>query len=87
NKLPLLTVVLTIVMVSLIGLPPTAGFIGKWKLFLAGFSAYADEGNIVLMATMITMLVTTVVSLFYYLRAPSLMVFANPVIKAPLHPD
>ncbi|MEM1000370.1 MAG: NADH-quinone oxidoreductase subunit N [Bacteroidota bacterium] len=84
NKLPLLTVVLTIVMVSLTGLPPTAGFIGKWKLFLAGFSAYADEGNIVLMATMITMLVTTVVSLFYYLRAPSLMVFANPVIKAPL---
>jgi NADH-quinone oxidoreductase subunit N len=83
TKLPVLAVILTISMISLTGLPPTAGFIGKWELFLAGWSEYLYQGNLPLLVAMITMLLTTVVSLFYYLRAPSLMVFSNPTIKNP----
>lgn len=58
---PLLGVSLTIFLVSLTGLPPTAGFIAKLYLFIA-----LVDANMIVVA--IIALLNTVVSLYYYVR-------------------
>ena len=58
---PLLSWVLTIALFSLAGIPPTAGFFGKFFLLLAG----AGKGNYWLITIAA---LNMVVSLYYYLR-------------------
>lgn len=58
---PFAASMLAIFMISLIGIPPFAGFIGKYYLFLS-----AIEQNMTWLA--IIGVVTSVVSLYYYLR-------------------
>ncbi len=58
---PFLGVSLTIFLISLVGIPPTAGFIGKLYLFIALIDA-----KMVTLA--IIALLNTVVSLYYYVR-------------------
>jgi len=58
---PLLSWVLTIGLFSLAGIPPTAGFFGKFFLLLAG----AGKGNYWLITIAV---LNMVVSLYYYLR-------------------
>jgi NADH-quinone oxidoreductase subunit N len=60
-SLPLLGTALGIFLVSLTGLPPTAGFIGKLYLFIA-----LVDANLITVA--IIALLNTVVSLYYYIR-------------------
>jgi NADH-quinone oxidoreductase subunit N len=60
-SMPLAGVALTIFLISLTGLPPTAGFIGKLYLFMALVNA-----DMILVA--IIALLNTVVSLYYYVR-------------------
>lgn len=79
--LPILAVLLSIFMIGLTGLPPTAGFIAKLQIFLAAAGGMGTGRDMLLLVLMGTILINTVVSLFYYLRAPSLMVFKNPVLK------
>jgi NADH-quinone oxidoreductase subunit N len=64
--------VLTVALLSLLGLPPLAGFAGK----LALFTATLDAGYAWLAAVA---LVNTVVSLFYYLRVLSPLYFGQAV--------
>ena len=58
--------ILTFVLLSLGGLPPTAGFIGKWYIFSAavgaGYNGLAIIG-----------VLTSVVSVFFYLRIVVMM--------------
>jgi len=63
---PLLTWVLTISLFSLAGIPPTAGFFGKFFLIMAG----AGKGNYVLITIAA---LNMVVSLYYYLRVVKAM--------------
>ena len=56
---PLAAVMMTIFMLSLIGIPPTAGFLGKYWLFAA-----AVKGHIYWLV--VVAVLTSVVSLFYY---------------------
>lgn len=63
---PILTWVLAISLFSLAGIPPTAGFFGKFFLLLAG----AGMGNTLLIAIAA---LNMVVSLYYYLRIVKLM--------------
>ncbi len=63
---PLLTWVLAISLFSLAGIPPTAGFFGKFFLLLAG----ADKGNYGLITVAV---LNMVVSLYYYLRIVKVM--------------
>ncbi len=65
-RAPWLAAAMTIFMVSLAGLPPTAGFIGKFYLFNAALSA--GQPAVALIAAL-----TSVVSVYYYLRVPYLM--------------
>ena len=64
GKAPWLTVMMTIFLLSLGGIPPTAGFVGKAFLFMG----LVESGNPWLIRLAILASVMTVVSLFYYLR-------------------
>lgn len=68
---PLQATVLTILMFSLAGIPPLAGFWGKWYVFLA-----AIEAGLYPLA--IIGVVASVVGAFYYLRIIKIMWFDEP---------
>ncbi|WP_256013512.1 NADH-quinone oxidoreductase subunit N [Desertivirga xinjiangensis] len=59
-----------VILISLTGLPPTAGFLAKLYVFSAAFEKYTSSGSIWMVALLITGALTTVVSLFYYLKIP-----------------
>jgi NADH-quinone oxidoreductase subunit N len=73
KRAPVIAISMTVFMVSLAGIPPTAGFWGKFLVF----SAAIERGEIGI-ALAIVMLVTSVVSLFYYLAVPRQMLFVEP---------
>lgn len=70
-KTPLLAVSLAVFLISLTGLPPTAGFIGKLYLFIALVDAK-------MIAVAIIALLNTVVSLYYYVRVLKHMFLSKP---------
>ena len=63
---PALSALMTVALLSLGGIPPTAGFIGKWYIFSAavgaGYNGLAIIG-----------VLTSVVSVFFYLRIVVMM--------------
>ncbi len=59
-----------IVLIALTGLPPTAGFVAKLLIFSSGFDYYSSTGSVWMLGLLITGTLTTVVSLFYYLKIP-----------------
>ncbi|WAA12163.1 NADH-quinone oxidoreductase subunit N [Fervidibacillus halotolerans] len=71
---PLLAISLTIFFISLAGLPPTAGFIGKWKLLIS----IIDGGSPIHYVTAIGMIGMTIVSYAYYFRIMASMYFQYP---------
>lgn len=64
KKAPWLTVMMTIFLLSLGGIPPTAGFIGKFYLF----AGLIETGNPWLVRLAILAVLMSAVSLYYYLR-------------------
>ena len=76
---PALAALMTVCLLSLGGLPPTAGFIGKWYIFSAAVSAgYYGLAVIGVL--------TSVVSVFFYLRVVVMMymVDRDPELPAPV---
>jgi NADH-quinone oxidoreductase subunit N len=69
---PVMATVLTILMFSLAGIPPLAGFWAKWYVFMAAI----ESG---LYALAIIGVLTSVVGAYYYLRIIKLMWFDQPV--------
>ena len=65
---PYYSVVITILMFSLAGIPPLAGFFGKFYIFIA-----AIESNLLLLA--IVCILASVVGAFYYLRIIKVIYF------------
>jgi NADH-quinone oxidoreductase subunit N len=63
---PFLTWVLTIALFSLAGIPPTAGFFGKFFLLMAG----AGHGNYLLITIAA---LNMIISLYYYLKVVKVM--------------
>lgn len=61
---------LTVALVALTGLPPTAGFTAKLFIFSSLWEAYQATDKIVLLWLLIFGLLNTVISLFFYLRIP-----------------
>ncbi|MDD8018542.1 MAG: NADH-quinone oxidoreductase subunit N [Bacteroidota bacterium] len=61
RKSPFLSVALAVFLISLTGLPPTAGFIGKWMIFLSLINAK-------MIALAIIGVLNSVISLYYYVR-------------------
>lgn len=71
QKDPFLTLVLSLCLLSLGGIPPLAGFFGKIYLFWAGWQAGAY--GLVLLG-----LITSVISIYYYIRVVKMMVVKEP---------
>jgi NADH-quinone oxidoreductase subunit N len=68
---PFVAAVMAVVMFSLIGLPPLAGFFAKWHVFLA-----AIEAQLFVLA--VIGVLASAVSAFYYLRIVKVMYFDEP---------
>jgi NADH-quinone oxidoreductase subunit N len=71
SKRPWLTIALSILIWSVAGLPPFGGFLGKWVVLEAGIGAGLYPLAIVLV-------LSSVVSLGYYLRLIKIMWFDEP---------
>ncbi len=69
---PFVAAILAVMMFSLIGLPPLAGFFAKWQVFLA-----AIEARLFILA--VIGVLSSAVSAFYYLRVVRTMYFDEPV--------
>ncbi|MGN6471903.1 MAG: NADH-quinone oxidoreductase subunit NuoN [Rhizobiaceae bacterium] len=69
---PVMATIMTILMFSLAGIPPLAGFWAKWYVFLAAINAH-------LYALAVIGVLTSVVGAFYYLRIIKIMWFDEPV--------
>ena len=67
---PALAALMTVCLLSLGGLPPTAGFIGKWYIFSAAVSAGYYRLAVIGM-------LTSVISVFFYLRVVVMMYMAE----------
>ena len=81
---PGLVVLMGVVLVSLIGLPPLAGFVGKFLVFAAlveGITSSPERP--ILLALLIVGGLNTVLSLFYYLRVLKVMTFDAPPTDRP----
>ncbi len=61
-KQPFLAATMSIFLVSLVGLPPTAGFLGKWYLF----TALVEMGSWKFLLLTLAALLNSVISLYYY---------------------
>ncbi len=70
TKRPFLALVMTVFMFSLAGIPPFAGFIGKYYIFLAAINA-----NLTWLA--IVGVMTSLISVYYYLRLVMIMYFQD----------
>jgi NADH-quinone oxidoreductase subunit N len=72
QKRPFVAAMIALLMFSLIGLPPLAGFFAKWHVFLA-----AIEAQLFVLA--VIGVLASAVSAFYYLRIVRTMYFDEPV--------
>lgn len=69
---PFVAAIMAILMFSLIGLPPLAGFFAKWQVFLA-----AVQANLYVLA--VIGVLASAVSAYYYLKIVRTMYFDEPV--------
>jgi NADH-quinone oxidoreductase subunit N len=75
RKSPIVAAVMTVLLLSMAGIPLTSGFIGKFIVFKA---AWHSAGPLVVIA-----LVTSAVAAFFYLRIVVMMFFAEPAEDGP----
>ncbi len=73
KKIPILGVGVTLILIALVGLPPTAGFTAKWLLFSALWSEYQLNSDPILLTYLLVAVFATAIALFYYLRIPYFM--------------
>ncbi|MBI2851057.1 MAG: NADH-quinone oxidoreductase subunit N [Chloroflexi bacterium] len=71
KRAPVLTLALSLSLISLIGMPPAAGFIGKFYIF----SGAVHSG---LLWLVILAVINSVISAYYYLRVVKVMWFNEP---------
>jgi NADH-quinone oxidoreductase subunit N len=78
---PMTSVALTVILVSLIGLPPLAGFIGKFVVF----AALVDAGGPWMISLLVIAGINTAISLVYYLRvAKTICIDPEPAGRGPV---
>ncbi len=73
NRKPYLAALMAVFMFSLTGIPPFAGFLGKYYVFVAAINA-----NLTWLA--ILGVLSSVIGVYYYLRLVIVMYFTNPSI-------
>ena len=70
---PLAVILLSLTLFSLVGLPPLAGFIGKFAIFASLAQGWSVSGQSHLMVLLVAGGINTAISLFYYLRVVKTM--------------
>jgi NADH-quinone oxidoreductase subunit N len=75
---PLLTALMTLFLLSLIGIPPTAGFFAKYEVIVAAVQA---GGALTWLAVLLAL--NAAVAAFYYLRIVVYMFMREPASEAP----
>lgn len=74
QKYPLVALALSVALLGLAGLPPLAGFMSKWQIFVGGFQTQ----NLWLMALIVFAALNSVLSLGYYAPLINLMYRNSP---------
>ncbi|MBE0682615.1 MAG: hypothetical protein IH589_11945 [Anaerolineales bacterium] len=77
QKYPWVALALSIAVLGLGGLPPLAGFMSKWQIFVAGFQTQ----NIWIIALMVFMALNSVLSLAYYAPLVNMMYRKSPSLQ------
>ncbi|HAA14291.1 MAG TPA: NADH-quinone oxidoreductase subunit N, partial [Cytophagales bacterium] len=85
QQLPYPAILLLVVMIALVGLPPTAGFIAKLITLSAVFDVYSHTESVWMAWAGGIGLFSTVVALFYYLKIPYFLFFKKNEIFATNH--
>ncbi len=75
KKSPAVAITMTVLLLSMAGIPLTSGFTGKFVVFRA---AYSSAGPLVVIA-----LIASAIAAFFYLRIVVLMFFAEPPENGP----
>jgi NADH-quinone oxidoreductase subunit N len=90
---PLLVIALAVFLLSLLGMPPLAGFAAKYQIFNALFDAgkkYGEHSKPFLSYTMYALLVAgglnTVLSLFYYVKVLKVMILEQTLEEVESRP-
>ena len=85
-KYPKMGLIMSICVLSLAGVPPTAGFLGKFYIFRTGVDVGLQTGEMALIVMVIVGVLTSVVGAFYYLKVLVYM-YMKPAIREiePLH--
>ncbi len=71
KRRPALAALMTLFLISLAGIPGTAGFVAKFRIFMAA----VQQGYVSLVVIAV---LTSLVSIYYYLRLPVLMYMREP---------
>ncbi len=82
RRAPWIAVPMIVCLMSLVGLPPLAGFIGKWWILVA----LGSVGSKFCWFLVIVAVINTLISLFYYLRVVVQMALKDderPAVRAP----
>lgn len=74
RRCPGVVICLSLILFSLVGLPPLAGFVGKFAVFAAVAESYQATGATYLAVLLAFGGLNTAISLFYYLRIVKVMV-------------
>ncbi|MDX5435824.1 MAG: NADH-quinone oxidoreductase subunit N, partial [Pontibacter sp.] len=72
---PYLGVMALLYLLSLTGLPPLAGFMGKLLIFTNIWEAYTLSGNSMMLTLLVVGILLTGVALFYYIKIPFYLFF------------
>lgn len=75
---PFYGIMMLIVMISLAGIPPTAGFFAKLSIFSALWETYQNTNQPILLWLFIFGLLNTAIALFFYLKIPFYLFFKEP---------
>lgn len=84
HRQPVIAIVMSIFLLSLAGIPPTAGFIAKYWVFSVVIKGYLETGSRILLWVAIAGALNAVVALYYYFRIVRRMMMGEERDIAPL---
>ncbi len=73
KRCPGVVICFSLMLFSLVGLPPLAGFVGKFAIFASLVEGYQSTGQLYLLVLLLVGGLNTAISLFYYLRVVKVM--------------
>lgn len=81
KKYPLLGINAVIILISLVGLPPTVGFLAKLLVFSSLADAAAASSGYLLYGLLVFGLFNAAIALYYYLRPAYMIIVRDPAEK------